>query len=714
MKSECVRVKPDRFDPSRMGTGGPLPRTVPVRSGATAGTLRGSVAALGGTCFASLLLFTALQSGSTDRPDLAAGAKVPASTQLPASARRGDRPVTVSAPAPIRDRVIHAPTVTRDGDTRVVRRKPFGFASAPLAVAGATAEYDRFDALAIFSSSASDGAHPDTSSIYDADVESEVVLQKLPFDPSTPRHATGRSDRSALRAVLVARAALGEADRTFASLNEASSAAKGQKSSLGSAVAAIAAATDEPITRPASTTTLGYAPAGPDMNPLSLGARAAVDGAVPPSSARDYPGLEAAALSAALTLNAENVTRVEKTIPDAWAAPVSREVVLTLKTEEALRPALHGGLLSFGAGRAFADAMATRLEQAFGARADEPGEIVLRVSFQAPADDSPVDQRDVRRVSVSEAGRHVATLVRSDAGAIVDAPAPAALELDTAEKEQRRIALSRAMPSLYDGLMRAALSQGMRPSHAKRLVRMMAFDVDFRAKASPDDRLELFFSLEDGTDRPTEASRILYAAATIGGTTRRYYRYAYAKGDEQITDFFDETGRSAKKFLLRQPVPNGRFTSGYGMRRHPISRYRKMHTGVDWAARSGSPILSAGHGTVVKRGWAGGYGRQIKIQHANGYVTSYSHLRRFARGLKVGSKVRQGQRIGEVGSSGASTGPHLHYEVAVNGRRVNPMRIRLPKGDTLTGAPLARFQRERERIDALVERGRGNVEVAGG
>ena len=415
-----------------------------------------------------------------------------------------------------------------------------------------------------------------------------------------------------------------------------------------------------------------------------------------------------------MTLNAENVSRIEKTIADAWAAPVSREVVLTLKTQDALRPSLHRGLLGFGAGRAFADAMSSRIEQELGPRASEPGEIVLRVSFQAPSDDAPAVQRDVRRISVSEADRHVATLVRSDSGTIVDAPAPAALALDTAAKEKRRIALSRAMPSLYDGLMRAALSQGMLPSHAKRLVRMMAFDVDFRAKASPEDRLELFFSLEENTDRPTEASRILYAAATIGGVTRRYYHYAYAKNGESIADFFDETGRSAKKFLLRQPVPNGRLTSGYGMRRHPIARYRRMHTGVDWAARSGTPILSAGHGTVVKRGWAGGYGRQIKIRHANGYVTSYSHLRRFARGLKVGSKVRQGQRIGQVGSSGASTGPHLHYEVAVNGRRVNPMRIRLPKGDTLSGAALARFLRERERIDALVVKGRGNVEVAGG
>ena len=172
-------------------------------------------------------------------------------------------------------------------------------------------------------------------------------------------------------------------------------------------------------------------------------------------------------------------------------------------------------------------------------------------------------------------------------------------------------------------------------------------------------------------------------------------------------DYYDETGKSAKKFLLRQPVPNGRFRSAFGMRRHPISRVYKLHGGVDWAAPRGTPILAAGNGVVQKAGWSGtGYGKQTVIRHTNGYETSYSHQTAVAKGIKPGVRVRQGQIIGYVGSTGYSTGPHLHYEVKVNGNRVDPMRIRLPQGKVLKDAELAAFEAERDRIDALVYRRR--------
>ena len=181
-----------------------------------------------------------------------------------------------------------------------MRKRPFGFASAPLAVAGSTANYDRFDPLAIFSSSSANSVDTEVGTIYDADIESAVTLQRVAFDPAATMHGTGRSDRSVLRDVLTARAALGEADRTFAALNksadEVSAASKGRKSSIGSAVAAIVDATRDSIARPASTTALGYAPAstsglnGSGLNGLGLATRVAVDGAVPPSPVRDYPG----------------------------------------------------------------------------------------------------------------------------------------------------------------------------------------------------------------------------------------------------------------------------------------------------------------------------------------------------------------------------------------------------------------------------------------
>ena len=160
-------------------------------------------------------------------------------------------------------------------------------------------------------------------------------------------------------------------------------------------------------------------------------------------------------------------------------------------------------------------------------------------------------------------------------------------------------------------------------------------------------------------------------------------------------------------------MPNGQFRSGFGARRHPILGYVKMHTGVDWAARSGTPILAAGNGVVEKAGWAGGYGRQTIIRHPNGYETSYNHQSAFAKWVKPGAKVRQGQVIGYVGASGLATGAHLHYELIVNGTKVDPMRVRLPNGKVLKGDDLLAFKKERDRIDQLLkDKGDSSLKVA--
>ena len=152
-----------------------------------------------------------------------------------------------------------------------------------------------------------------------------------------------------------------------------------------------------------------------------------------------------------------------------------------------------------------------------------------------------------------------------------------------------------------------------------------------------------------------------------------------------LVDYYDETGKSAKKFLVRKPVLAGIMRSGFGLRRHPILGYTKMHTGVDWAAPSGTAIYASGNGVVEKAGLESGYGKYIRIRHNNGYETAYGHMTAFARGVDEGTRVRQGQVIGFVGSTGLSTGSHLHYEILVNGRFVDPMRIKLPRGRVLEG-----------------------------
>src|SRR5690606_32180026 len=180
---------------------------------------------------------------------------------------------------------------------------------------------------------------------------------------------------------------------------------------------------------------------------------------------------------------------------------------------------------------------------------------------------------------------------------------------------------------------------------------------------------------------------------------RTFYRFQMEDG---VVDYFDEEGRSARQFLLRNPVPNGRFTSGFGGRRHPVLGYTRMHTGVDWAAPRGTPIIAVGNGVVEEAGWSGGYGRQTIIRHANGYKSSYSHQNAIAEGVTEGARVRQGQVSGYVGSTGLSTGNHLHYEMIVNGTKVDPMRVRLPVERALKGEELEVFLKERERIDELL------------
>ncbi len=187
---------------------------------------------------------------------------------------------------------------------------------------------------------------------------------------------------------------------------------------------------------------------------------------------------------------------------------------------------------------------------------------------------------------------------------------------------------------------------------------------------------------------------------TLGGVAKRYYRFR--TNDDGVVDYYDEEGKSAKKFLMRKPMTTGVIRSTFGWRIHPILGYRRLHTGVDYAAPKGTPIYAAGNGIVEKAGRSSGYGNLTLLRHTNGYETAYGHQSAFAQGIAPGVRVRQGQLIGYVGSTGLSTGPHLHFEIRVNGQPVDPLRIRLPRGRALEGDYLTAFDQERDRIDNLL------------
>jgi len=254
---------------------------------------------------------------------------------------------------------------------------------------------------------------------------------------------------------------------------------------------------------------------------------------------------------------------------------------------------------------------------------------------------------------------------------------------------------------LYQSLYETALRNQVPRPVVDDLVRVYSYDVDFQRRTQPGDSFEVFYAGEDEPTADTK-SEVLYASLTVGGEIKKYYRFQTS--DDSTVDYYDETGKSAKKFLVRKPVIAGIMRSGFGFRKHPILGYLKMHTGVDWSASNGTPIYASGNGVVEKSGWESGYGKYVKLRHTNGYETAYGHMSGFARGIKQGVRVRQGQVIGYVGSTGLSTGAHLHYEIMVNGHFVDPMRIKLPRGRVLDGPLLAGFERERERIDGIMAR----------
>jgi murein DD-endopeptidase MepM/ murein hydrolase activator NlpD len=266
---------------------------------------------------------------------------------------------------------------------------------------------------------------------------------------------------------------------------------------------------------------------------------------------------------------------------------------------------------------------------------------------------------------------------------------------------------------LYQSIYETALRNKVPATVIEDMVRIYSYDVDFQRKVQPGDSFDVFFAGEDEGATITEKTEVLFASLTVGGETKKYYRFQTP--DDAVVDFYDETGKSAKKFLVRKPVNNAIMRSGFGGRRHPILGYVKMHTGVDWATPYGTPIFASGNGVVEKVGPEGGYGKYVRIKHNNGYETAYGHMSAFAKGLEPGKRVRQGQIIGFVGSTGMSTGPHVHYEILVNGRFVDPMRIKLPRGRSLDGPLLASFEKERDRLDAqMSNRGTARVSDAAG
>ena len=269
--------------------------------------------------------------------------------------------------------------------------------------------------------------------------------------------------------------------------------------------------------------------------------------------------------------------------------------------------------------------------------------------------------------------------------------------------------LAYAQGVIDDSIYRAAGSSGIPDDALAEYIRVMGFSVDFQREIRSGDAFELLYEQQiDQISGDRIATKLHYAGLMLSGDQLAFYRYDH---DASRVGWYDRNGNSAARTLIRTPISGARLSSSYGMRRHPVNGYNRMHKGVDFAAPTGTPIIAAGSGVVTKSGWQGTYGRYIRIRHNSTYDTAYAHMSRIARGITPGSRVEQGQIIGYVGSSGRSTGPHLHYEILVNNRKVNPMTVSLPTGEKIPAELLEGFQNQVELVEAEML-ATGSVRVA--
>ena len=249
---------------------------------------------------------------------------------------------------------------------------------------------------------------------------------------------------------------------------------------------------------------------------------------------------------------------------------------------------------------------------------------------------------------------------------------------------------------ITNNLYSSAVASNVEPNIIIEFARVFGFEVDFQRDIRKGDWFEILYEkFEDDNNKVRDTGKIIYASMYVNGEEINLYNFKY-KNEE---DYYDIKGKSITKSLMKTPINGARLSSSFGMRKHPILGYNKMHRGTDFAAPSGTPIMASGSGTVTRARWCGGGGNCVKIKHNSTYETIYAHMKAFAKGIKEGKKVKQGQIIGYVGSTGLSTGPHLHYEVVVNGKKVNSQKLKLPSGKTLKGDERKQFELDRIKID---------------
>jgi len=282
--------------------------------------------------------------------------------------------------------------------------------------------------------------------------------------------------------------------------------------------------------------------------------------------------------------------------------------------------------------------------------------------------------------------------------------------IEISKDEENRIFSKKIITKLYkkttlaeniikNNLYKSALEVKLNPDTIIEFARIFGFEIDFQRDIRKNDYFKIVYDRYlDENGEFIKSGSIIYAHMTVNNREITLYKF----GDDKGYGYFDADGKSVEKALMKTPINGARLSSPFGMRKHPILGYNKKHQGTDFAAPMGTPIMASGSGTITRAKWCGGGGNCIKIKHNSTYETVYAHMKSFARGIKVGKKVRQGEIIGYVGSTGMSTGPHLHYEVIVNGKKVNSQTLKLPSGKILKNDERKKFEIHRIKTDVLV------------
>lgn len=387
---------------------------------------------------------------------------------------------------------------------------------------------------------------------------------------------------------------------------------------------------------------------------------------------------------------AENVTVVPKSLPSPDGRGRSERIVTVQERSRLADVLLKNGFSQLTA------AMVLKTLANILPVTELPADAKLRI-LMGPSRGSPIPIP--YRLSIYLHGsdgeiRHAATAALTDRGGYVTGLAPSEVEFPEEDTEAVDVA---ALPSLYRSIWETARKHDLDDETTTQVAAIFAYEIDLTQKVSPGDGIKLL------TTRPeTGAPDLLYAALTVGATTRELFRFQNPDGS---IDYYSPNGESGKRFLTRRPLQGGgRLASRYGNRVHPIFKTRRLHAGVDLAAPLGTPVYAAGDGTVRRAQWVSGYGRYVELDHVNGYQTAYGHMSRIAKGLKPGDRVRQGQVVGYVGSTGNSTGNHLHYEIRINGRTADPLSVKLPRDKELPAQAEVAFAQTTTQIADLMNR----------